>query len=358
MASPPVHRNSLPFPKSSVKDLSESTNLTSVPSNYAFPPQDNISTDPVISQKIPTIDFSLLTSATPDQRSQIVCDLGRACREWGFFMLINHGVEKSVRERMLDTCRAFFDLLEAEKREYIGKHVLDPIRYGTSFNPAAEKAMYWRDYLKVIVHPVFHSADKPAGFREASLEYCTKIREVAKELLRGISESLGLEDCYIDKALQLEAGLQILVANLYPNCPQPELAMGMPPHSDHGLLTILMQNEVGGFQLQHKGKWVHVDPLPNSFLVNTGDHMEILSNGMYKSVLHRAVVNNKSTRISIGIAHGPSLDATVAPAPQLVDNENHPPAYRGMKYRDYIDIQQNNQLNGKSCLDLVRTLNV
>lgn len=97
-----------------------------------------------------------------------------------------------------------------------------------------------------------------------------------KDLIKGISESLGLEPCYLEKATELETGLQILVANLYPRCPQPELAMGMPPHSDHGLLTVLTQNNVGGLQVQHNGKWVLVNPLPKSFLdVNTGDQLEV-----------------------------------------------------------------------------------
>lgn len=100
---------------------------------------------------------------------------------------------------------------------------------------------------------------------------------MAKEILRGISESLGLEEWYIDKAMNMESGLQILAANLYPPCPQPENAMGLPPHSDHSFLTFLIQNGVGGLQVQHKGKWFDVDPIPNSILVNTGDHLEVPS---------------------------------------------------------------------------------
>lgn len=83
--------------------------------------------------------------------------------------------------------------------------------------------------------------------------------------------------------------------------------------------------------------------------------MQILTNGKYKSVVHRAVVNNKATRISIGTAHGPPLDAVVSPAPELVlDCENHRSAYRGIKYREYLVVQKSNQLDRKSCLDRVR----
>lgn len=106
-------------------------------------------------------------------------------------------------------------------------------------------------------------------------EYSNSVGKVAKDLLGGISESLGLEPSYIYKTLNLESSLQILIANLYPPCPQPELAMGLPPHSDHGLLSLLIQNGVGGLQVHHKGKWVNVNPTPNVFLVNTSDQIEV-----------------------------------------------------------------------------------
>lgn len=107
-------------------------------------------------------------------------------------------------------------------------------------------------------------------------EYCENSRKVAKKLLGAISESLGLEECAINDALALDSMLQIFIGNYYPRCPQPELAMGLPPHSDHGLITLLIQNEVGGLQLMHKQKWVDVNAVPNSLLVNTGDQLEVI----------------------------------------------------------------------------------
>lgn len=80
---------------------------------------------------------------------------------------------------------------------------------------------------------------------------------------------------------------------------------------------------------------------------------QILSNGRYKSVLHRAVVNSQSTRISVVMVHGPALEVDLGPMPELVD-DTHPPAYRKMKYKDYLEHQQSTNLNAKSSLDMVR----
>ena len=94
-------------------------------------------------------------------------------------------------------------------------------------------------------------------------------------MLRGISESLGLGPECLSEVLNKEWSLQRLTANLYPPCPQPELAMGIPSHTDHGVLTTLMQNGVGGLQVYQNGRWVKVDPLPNALLVNIADHLEV-----------------------------------------------------------------------------------
>ena len=112
---------------------------------------------------------------------------------------------------------------------------------------------------------------------EVVQEYSKRSREVTMELLKAISESLGFEQSYIEKAMNLKSGFQLFAANLYPPCPQPELAMGIPAHTDHGLLTLLIENGIGGLQIQHNGTWFHVNPLPNSFLVNTADQLEVNS---------------------------------------------------------------------------------
>ncbi|XP_026440618.1 probable 2-oxoglutarate/Fe(II)-dependent dioxygenase [Papaver somniferum] len=94
--------------------------------------------------------------------------------------------------------------------------------------------------------------------------------------------------------------------NYYPPCPQPELAIGLTPHSDFGGLTILLQiNKVEGLQINKEERWISVKPLPNAFVVNVGDVLEIMTNGIYRSVDHRAVVNSTKKRLSIATFHDP-----------------------------------------------------
>ncbi|XP_057830675.2 flavanone 3-dioxygenase 2 [Cryptomeria japonica] len=335
-----------------VKDLLDAGVINSVPDKYVFPENRRPSAAQVVQgESIPIIDISGL-DGSQQERIQTIQALGQACSEWGFFRVINHGIQASLIGSMLDVAHQFFLLSSEEKMKYGNRDVLDPVRYGTSFNAKVDQFFNWRDYLKHFCHPVLHTPDNPPNYREVAGQYFKEIRKLALKLMAAISESLGLQPTYIETVFK--EGLQIGALNFYPRCPEPELTMGFVPHSDHGGLTVLLQDEVGGLQVRHKDHWVAVEPVPNTFVVNVSDHLEIVSNGRYKSVEHRAVVNAERARISIAAANGPALDALIFPAPQLVD-ETHPLLYSSMLYGEFLRQQQSTALVGKGNLDLLKT---
>ncbi|KAJ7955570.1 protein DMR6-LIKE OXYGENASE 2-like [Quillaja saponaria] len=350
-AIPNIHATEIP----SIKAFAESTELLAIPSTYnSLTNLHDRQVAEELAAQIPVIDFSHLISDDPELHAKGVQHLARACEDWGFFMVTNHGIPESLMDDVINMSHKFHDMSVEEKAEFADKGVSNPIRFGTSFNAKMEDIHSWRDYLKVIIkYPAdFTFPLKPAGFKELAQEYCQVTKAVARKLLEGISESLGLEPNAIAKATDFDAGLQVLIANLYPPCPQPELALGMPPHSDHGLLTLLTQNGIDGLQINHKGKWVKVNPLPKCIIVNTSDQLEVVSNGRYRSILHRATLNNKDTRISLAINNGPQFEKVVGPAEELLKKEEA--VFRSMSYKEYFELQQKNRLDGKACLDHVR----
>ena len=116
---------------------------------------------------------------------------------------------------------------------------------------------------------------------EIALEFSKRNREVVIVLLKAISKSLGLEESYIIKDTNIELSLQTLAANYYPACPEPNRAVGISSHTDHGLLTLLVDNGISGLQILHKEKWINVNLLPNTLFVDIGDQLEV------HFVLHR-----------------------------------------------------------------------
>ncbi|KAK2973625.1 hypothetical protein RJ640_022273, partial [Escallonia rubra] len=183
----------------SIKVLAQSSALNSLPSSYAYSTNHQVATASDPDGSLPVIDFSLLTSGNPDHQAKVVHDLGKACEEWGFFLVVNHGMPETLVEKVFNASHEFFNLTEEEKKEFEGKHALDPVRCGTSFHNANKgKFLLWRDYLKVFSHPEFHFPNKPIGFSELAFEYSERTRKVARELLKGISESLGRGYCIND----------------------------------------------------------------------------------------------------------------------------------------------------------------
>ncbi|XP_047946289.1 2-oxoglutarate-dependent dioxygenase 19-like [Salvia hispanica] len=288
MASHSVHH--LEFERS-IKVIADSSNLEVDPSKF------NIANDytALSCDSLPHLDFSSLISGNPHQRTKSIQDVAEACRVWGFFILVNHGIPESLMKDAIAAVREFFDLPDSEKKLYKAKVVLDLIQCGnfTIANTSVKCFTLWRDYLKLCVHPDFHCPHHPQLLREVVMDYGERIRNLFIKLMEAASESLELDKHYVDEALKIDSMAQIFVGNYYPPCPQPDQAVGIPPHTDSGLMTFLINNGVEGLQIEHDGKWFNVQSPPNSILVNVDDHLEIFTNGRFKSLKHRAVVNKE-----------------------------------------------------------------
>ncbi|CAN6480539.1 unnamed protein product [Victoria cruziana] len=253
---------------------------------------------------------------------------------------------------MMEISRNFFRLPESERLKNYSEDPTKTVRLSTSFNVKKEKVSNWRDYLRLHCYPledyVQDWPSQPSNFREITGEYCTMVRELALDLLAALSESLGLEPDYMNKALGRQA--QHMAINYYPPCPEPELTYGLPGHTDPNALTLLLQDDVPGLQVLRNRKWVRVNPVPKALVINIGDQIQVLSNGVYKSVLHRAVVNTDKERISIPTFYCPSPEAVIRPADQLVDDQ-HPPLYRSYTYSEFYEKFWDHGLRSQSCIE-------
>uniref|UniRef100_A0A0D6QR83 Fe2OG dioxygenase domain-containing protein n=1 Tax=Araucaria cunninghamii TaxID=56994 RepID=A0A0D6QR83_ARACU len=136
-----------------------------------------------------------------------------------------------------------------------------------------------------------------------------------------------------------EESFGVVQMNHYPVCWQPHRTMGMAPHTDSSLLTLLYQGGVEGLQFQlHRQRheeWIVAPALPNGLVVILGDLIQVLSNGRYKSAVHRAVPNSRRSRISLAYIWGPSLNAVIKPSPDLVDS-HHPLSYKAFTWSEYL----------------------
>ncbi|XP_031271558.1 thebaine 6-O-demethylase-like [Pistacia vera] len=164
-------------------------------------------------------------------------------------------------------------------------------------------------------------------------------------IMNQMAKALGMEADYFKELFG--EGRQAIRMNYYPPCPQPELAMGINPHSDGGALTILLKlNEVEGVQIKKNGMWIPVKPLPNAFIINIGNILKIVTNRIYPSIEHRATVNSMKERLSIATFYSPKMDGKLGSAPSLITPET-PALFKIISVVDYFKGFFSCQLQGK-----------
>ncbi|CAN1256896.1 Protein SRG1 [Linum perenne] len=144
--------------------------------------------------------------------------------------------------------------------------------------------------------------------------------------------------------------------NYYPPCKESNKVMGFTAHSDASALTLLTQvNNVQGLQIRKDGEWVPIAPIPGAFIVNVGDIIEIMSNGEYKSIEHRAMVNPDKERISIATFHCPNMKVMIEPIPELI-NVKKQAKYQSISREEYRKIVSSSKLNSKGLISQLKIM--
>ncbi|KAK6162667.1 hypothetical protein DH2020_002508 [Rehmannia glutinosa] len=287
--------------------------INSVPERYILPiPQrPNLNEKPPCSTKaLPVIDLSSL--GNPFLRSRVIEEVHVACKELGFFQVINHGIPISFTNEALDVAAEFFNMPNETKMCLASSDVREPVRYGTSLNHINDKVQYWRDFIKHYSHPISTWINlwpsDPPSYKTKMGNYAKAVHELHKKLMEVVFESLGLRPDYLQEDIehgsQVMAGLEIMDGN---------------------------------------GKWQSVPVIKEALIVQLGDQMEVLSNGRYKSVVHRAILNSVKKRLSIASLHSLAIDKKVIPAPELVDKQ-HPLSYKEGSFGDFLHFLSDNDI--------------
>ncbi|CAH1448172.1 unnamed protein product [Lactuca virosa] len=327
-----------------------------IPQQYVLPPlqRPNRSLTHHISTKLPIIDLSMLNHSA--NRSQLINQVHAACKNLGFFQVINHGIPAAIMKDALDSAEEFFNLPSDKKMCYASTDVHKPVRYGTSLNHGTDKVLYWRDFIKHYANPISEWIhlwpSDPPSYKEKMGSYAKAVKILQKQLMEVVLESIGLNANYLHD--DIEEGSQVMAVNCYPSCPEPDLALGMPPHTDYGTLTILNQSHQGLEIMDQDNVWHSVPFLQGALIVQLGDQFEIMSNGRYKSIPHRATLSLETKRMSIASIHSMKIEKKVGPATDLVD-EQHPIAYKEGSFGEFLDHISSKSLSECKYIDTLKT---
>ncbi|EMS51348.1 Protein SRG1 [Triticum urartu] len=264
-------------------------------------------------------------------------------------------VPDDVVEGMKASIQQFFQLPMETKKQF----ALEPGQlegYGQLFVFSEDQKLDWADIIYLHTQP--HESrniklwpDQPASFRSTLDRYSDAVKDVSDSLLATMAKNLGLErEVITNKCIH---GMQSVRMNYYPPCAQAEKVVGLSPHSDAGLLTLVLQvNHVQGLQIKRNGRWLPVKPVSGAFIVNIGDMFEVFTNGRYKSIEHRAVVDPKEERLSVAAFHLPNIHAMIGPLKEIAAHEDD--AYMTLDQESFMKLFYGTKLEGKSFLERLK----
>ncbi|KAJ3671145.1 hypothetical protein LUZ60_008571 [Juncus effusus] len=276
--------------------------------------------------EIPVIDLEAVNNG--DTRSTAMAQLHDACQNWGFFWVKNHGVEVELMDKVKDFVNCHYE--KYSKNNFFESDLAKGL--GPQTNPLE---VDWESTY-FLQHEPKSNIDEfqqiGPEFRETMEIYIHElITKVVEKLIEGLSENLGLHKDHIKKIFA-PPFIGTKVAK-YPNCPQPERVFGLRAHTDAGGIILLLQDDsVPGLEFYKDGMWVPVQPnKDHKIFVNLGDQIEVMSNGVYKSILHRVRAEKEGSRLSIATFYNPGVNSVIKADPKLL----YPSGYRFQEYLDY-----------------------
>ncbi|XP_061342153.1 gibberellin 2-beta-dioxygenase 6-like [Gastrolobium bilobum] len=272
--------------------------------------------------ELPLIDLNGLKSSNESERIACTAAICRAASEWGFFQVVNHGINPELLRNMREEQVKLFGV------PFEKKLLNNPYRWGTT-TATRSNQFSWSEAFHIPLNMI-SEADSWGEFsslREAINEFAPAMLEVSRLLASILAENMGHPKDAVEKLC--DASTSFLRLNHYPSCPKyKEEIFGLVPHTDSDFLTILHQDEVGGLQLMKDSKWVAVKPNPDALIVNIGDLFQAWSNDEYKSVEHKVVANDKIERYSIAYFLCPSYST-------MINGCKEPSVYRKFTFGEY-----------------------
>ncbi|XP_024178457.1 protein SRG1 [Rosa chinensis] len=337
-----------------IEELITDDSVIEVPQNYVIPDQESSISHGTILATIPTIDMRQLVLINQFANNDELEKLHSTCKEWGIFQLVNHGVSSALLDKVKQELEDFFKLPLEEKMRYKVRPG-DVEGYGTVVKSQDQK-LDWGNRFFMFTNPrrkphLF--PELPTSLRNTLETYMLELQKIARTLLGFMGKLLKMKMEEMEELF--EDGLQSLRMTHYPPCPKPELVVGLRPHSDGSGITILHQVDgVQGLQIKKDGAWSPVIFDHGAFVVNVGDILEILSDGLYKSIEHRVTVNSEKERISIAMFFMPKLEAEIGPVTTLRDPQK-PPSSGKIGMEKYVEKYFAHNLNGKTPLERMKT---
>lgn len=287
-------------------------------------------------------------------RERFARTVGESLADIGFFALANHGVAEDLTRRAYDTARRFFHLPPEVKARYHragAKGQRGYTGFGTEHakdSAAPDLKEFWQVGRTGV--PDDHPVHRPFGPNLWPDDTVADFRPVMSALYQAL-DGLGgicLEACaqYLGEPSRTFAAMaedsDTIVRVIYypPTVGAPPGAVRSAAHEDINLITLLSGATAEGLELLRRdGSWMPVHVSFDHIVVDSGDMLQNVSNGLFKSTTHR-VVNPRdasSDRYSMPCFIHPRRDVDLTPMASAVARTGGTARFAAVSAGDYLD---------------------
>lgn len=284
-----------------------------------------------LNQAIPVLDLQAFRTG---DRATFVNQLGQALEDLGFFAVVNHGVDTELIQAAYQAAQAFFQLPEAVKLRYEVPHLHGQrgfTRFGREHakdHPVPDLKEFWHVGRELPAdHPL--AARSIANLAPVEVpDFCpvmnrlySQLETCAVELLQACALYLGEPETRL--ADMTTDGDTILRIIHYPPIPADAhpASLRSAAHEDINLITLLCAATADGLELlQRDGTWLPIPALPGQMIVDSGDMLQQLTNGLLKSTTHRVVNpdSDRDRRFSMPFFVHPRAEVDLTPLPGCI----------------------------------------
>ncbi|MDR6891852.1 isopenicillin N synthase family dioxygenase [Falsarthrobacter nasiphocae] len=281
---------------------------------------------------VPVLDLRTARLEDGSRNPSFIEELRRAAHDVGFFQLTGFGAAPGEAGALLDTLREFFArpveereaLSNLNSRAFRGYTSLgaeitrgrpdsrEQIDYGPdrpALDLSPDDAPYWR-----LQGPNQWPSEFPR-LEEAAMAWAERMSAVAHELLGHLAVAIGLPEDQFTEAFEGEPAWMGKLVHYVGGLAEAG-DQGVGSHADYGFITLLLQDQVGGLEVQPHGttEWLPVTPIEDAVVVNLGEMLEVATDGYLMATIHRVQAPPAGVdRYAVPFFYSPRLDARVDP---------------------------------------------
>jgi len=303
-------------------------------------------------RSIPVVDYADYLSQDEELRIGFIKAVGDSLKDIGFFALKNHGIPMESIDDSYQQADEFFSLNDEVKRSYLQPEISHQRGY-TAFgiehaknNPAPDLKEFWqtgRSHPTTGKTPTYVPNVWPdqhvTGFKAVIDGLYTKMESLSKNLLQSCSLYLNKPSNWLGS--MSEDGNTIMRIIHYPPLGDdvPKGAVRSAAHEDINFITLLVTATADGLEvMDHDGSWIQVEGDASNIIVDSGDMLQNLTNGLFKSTTHRVVnpENSSERRFSMPMFVHPRNEVDLTPRPEFVEMTGGEVNYQSITAGDYL----------------------